>query len=208
MRALAALCVTGALTVLAWSAAPAQSVPPLLPPQPVSATGPTGRVLGTAYSAISRATVLDPAAATQATFAYRSAVARLRMGDAAGARAEAARAMAIASAADQGVPASSLPAESMAAPGGVFPSLAAASREPALLEAALPASVRQARMAVLRAAACGADTTKASAHLRDAIDAYVSGDAARTNAEARAATQAAAATSRPSSGCRRTTRTP
>ena len=194
-------------TALCGLRAAAQGVPPLLPQQPPPAVNSAAaRALNDAYTALNRAMVLDPGAATRADFAYQSALARLRMGDVAGALADAARAQGLAGAAPPLAPAVSRaltfpPSQTSA---GLR---SGAAQVQALSAAPLPPYIITARDAVLKAANCGADTRKASAHLRDAIDAYVSGDAARARSEARSANDATSRSSALASGCRHTRRT-
>lgn len=162
--------------------------PPLifLPPPPVP-FGPTGLALQGAYGSINRAVPIDPSAALRAAFAYQAALARLRMGDTFGARAEAARAQAIAGWAGGSSPIPQVPAN---------PAAPAVAGSTALLPPAvpvpmagspLPGYILDARNRIWAAQDRGVDTRDATRYLRIAVDAYLGGDASRAKSAARAA---------------------
>ncbi len=177
-------------------------VPPPLLPAPPLATSPLGRGLSGAYGAIVRAGTANPAAAQQANFAYVQALQHARMGDVSGALAAAHTAQALA-----GSPAREpqllLPALPPAAPipvaparpgesaGGVFPSTGGVP----IIENGVPLApdLVVARQEIeLAGSISRRPLDAAKTHYRAALDAYVSGNAARAHAEARAAFDAAA----------------
>jgi hypothetical protein len=146
----------------------AQTVLVFLPPPPPVPFGPTELALAGAYGSINRAAPVDPSAALRAAFAYEAALARLRMGDTFGARAEAARAQAIAGWAGPGT---SIPL--------AVPVQVAASP--------LPGYILDARNRIWQAQDRGIDTHDATRYLRVAVDAYLDGNTPRAQSEARAA---------------------
>jgi hypothetical protein len=178
-----------ALWLCSAIAALAQSAPVVLyPPPPPAGFGPTALALQNAYGAVSRASSVDAAAALRAAFAYQAALARLQMGDAFGARAEAARAQGLAGAAGIGTTIPLLapfsPSGSMAAP--ALPPVVAVP----LAGSPLPSYILDARNRIWQTQDRGGDTASAARHLRHAIDAYVDGNVVRARSEARAATEA------------------
>ncbi len=162
------------------------AVPLPAPPAPFT---PAMTAIGTAYSAINRAAVLDPAAAARAQFAYRQALSRLKMGDPAGAAAYAASALAIANAGAAGVTVVA-PASAAGFAGAAGVASAQVKRYGSFGDVSLPDYLITVRDRVWRARAHGADVTVATRHLRDAVDAWLAGDAARARREAQASTAA------------------
>lgn len=135
----------------------------------------------------------DPAAAERASFLYAQARERAARGDASGALAAAASAQALAGAR------SAAPLPTLAPqiqPGGaagalVPPSLAASAGLPET--GLLPAGLLAARNEIELAERIGhAPLTEAKAHYRSALDAYLSGNAARSRVEAKASFDLAA----------------
>ena len=177
-------------------AAPAQPAQPqtvLVPlPAPPQPFGPATAAIGTAYSAIQRAAVLDPSAAQRAEYAYRLALSRLQMGDRASAAAYAASALAIANAGVAAGEARAIaPIDARALTGGAAPAAAAtAKRYGAFGDVTLPDYLIAARDRIAAARAHGADVTVATRRLRAAVDAWLAGDAAQSKREAHAATAA------------------
>jgi hypothetical protein len=180
-----------------------QAGPALLPlvPPPLPTT-PLGRSLSGAYGAIVRANAANPAGAQAANFAYVQALQRARMGDVSGALAAAH--IAAATAMSPGIapqllaPANPAPGPLPVAParpgensGGVFPSTAGVP----IVEngVALEPDLVVARQEIdLAGQLSRRNLDGAKAHYRAALDAYVSGNAARARSEARAAFEAAA----------------
>jgi hypothetical protein len=180
-----------ALWLCSAGAAVSQTAPLVLyPPAPPAGVGPTALALQNAYGAANRASSTDPAAALRATFAYQAALARLQMGDAFGARAEAARAQGLAGAAGIGT---TIPLLAPLSPSGsMAPSTLALPPSTAipLAGSPLPSYILYARNRIWNAQDRGVNTASAARHLRNAIDAYVDGNRARAQSEARAATEA------------------
>jgi hypothetical protein len=144
----------------------AQAVPLVFLPPPPVPFGPTGLALAGAYDSINRAVPVDPSAALRAAFAYEAALARLRMGDTFGARAEAVRAQAIAGWAGAGT--------------SISPPVQVAGSP-------LPGYILDARDRIWQAQDRGIDTRDATRYLRVAVDAYLDGNAPRAQSEAHAA---------------------
>ena len=195
MRGLTVLVLACALGLP--SAARAQSVPvapaplpplPVLPGPPLP-TGALGRSLAGAYGAIVRAGATDPAAAQRAEFLYAEARQRALRGDVSGALASANAAQA---AALSQRPALLAPAEPNVLPAGSVP------REPPILSgggaAALPPDLLVARneIALADRLHAGGSLDAAKRRYRRALDAYLSGNAASSHREARAAFDLAA----------------
>ncbi len=170
-------------------------------PPPIPAT-PLGRSLSGAYGAIVRAGTANPAAAQQAQFSYVQALQRARMGDVSGALAAAhtaeATAMTPAVSPQMLLPATPVPGPLPVAPprpgqnqAGVFPSTAGVP----IVENGVPLApdlVAAQQEIGLAGQISRGSLDAAKAHYRAALDAYVSGNAARSHAEARAAFDAAA----------------
>jgi hypothetical protein len=123
-------------------------------------------------------------AALRAAFAYQAALARLRMGDSFGARAEAAQAQAFAGAAGAGT---TIPLLAPLAPSGSTTSALPPSLAVPLAGSPLPVYILDARNRIWNAQDRGVNTASAARHLRNAIDAYVDGNGARAQSEAHAA---------------------
>jgi hypothetical protein len=184
--------LAGVLASCMTAAAPAQAAPqPPAPPQPVFIPlpappvpfGPATTAVSNAYGAIGRASVVDPAAAQRAAYAYRLALSRLLMGNPAAAAAYAASAQAAAGAAGIGT---TIP---VAAPAAAL-TTAPPVHGPVPGGPVLPDYLLQARDRIQRAQTSGADVTVATRHMRAAVDAWLDGDDARARSETNAATRA------------------
>lgn len=180
-----------ALSLCSAGAALSQTAPLVLyPPVPPAGFGSTALALQNAYGAVARVSAVDSTAALRAAFAYQAALARLRMGDSFGARAEAAQAQAFAGAAGLGT---TIPLLAPLSPSGstanalraLPPSLAVP-----LAGSPLPGYILDARNRIWNAQDRGVNAASAARHLRNAIDAYVDGNASRAQSEAHAATEA------------------
>jgi hypothetical protein len=180
-----------ALCAALLSRAPAGAAPvPVLPvpAPPAPATGPTGAVLGDAYRALQSAVSANPAAAVQAQFLYAQALGRLRAGDAAAARADAAMALGLAGAAGPATVAPLSPARGLSA-GGYAPSAPLAVPPGGLL----PPELREVRDRIVRdVEQSGKPLPEAAAPYRAALAAYHNGDLPAALSGARAAAAAAA----------------
>ncbi len=159
-------------------AMPAPFVPlPLVAPLP---TSPLGRALAGSASAIESARTSDPAAAQRAAAFDLRARQQAAVGDVSGALASSSLARAAALSGTPGGFASAVPFS--AAPAAAFPNVPLAGGG-----VVLPADLLAARNAIERAAATRHDSTLnlAKSQYRRALDAYLSGDLARAQRDAR-----------------------
>jgi hypothetical protein len=173
----------GAIVAAAPAAAQILPLVSTIPAPPFPA-GPVSQSLGGAYRAIVRAGLTNPSAAERASFLYAQARERARRGDVAGALASSAAAQAAA-----GSPASRAvvpltPSEALPAP-GLPPTLSVPLADSA---AALPADLLVARNEIELAERLHAPGSldEAKRRYRSALDAYLSGNAAKEATEARA----------------------
>ena len=202
LAALVASVATAAVAVSSISVSAIAATPPIVAiPLPVLAppalpTTPVGRSLAGAYGAIVTAGARDPFAAQEASFAYTRALQQARVGNVAGALAAAneARAEALSGAAPGLVPPIAPIVPQPFAGDGASPNVPPALGVP-LVAGGVPLSpdLENARDEIgLASREHGRNLTVARAHYRRALDAYVSGDAATSRVEARAAFDAAA----------------
>jgi hypothetical protein len=179
------------LLAVTWASPVSAQIAPIvttLPAPPVPG-GPLSQSLNGAYRAILHAGTVNPGAAQQASFLYAQARERALRGDVSGALASAAAAQATA-----GVPAraaiaalqSTTEAASVTPPAAALPIVDSA--------ALLPADLLVARNEIELAEKVrpGASLVEAKRRYRSALDAYLSGNAAKSASEARASFDAAA----------------
>ncbi len=184
----------GIAPILPATAGPTAGSVPLPPPPPVPA-GPVARSIGDAYRAIVTAAPANPAAAQQASFLYAQARERAARGDYAGALAAADSAQALARSRPATVLAPVVTPgafSSGSAPSG--PAVAAPGSAAAVPDAGLlPGDLLAARNEIELAERIGhASLAAAKARYRNALNAYLDGNAARSHSEARASFDLAA----------------
>lgn len=183
--------MVAALLGLAWASPVVAQIAPIVTtiPAPPVPGGPLSQSLNGAYRAILHAGTLNPAAAQQASFLYAQARERAHRGDLSGALASAAAAAATAGApanAAIAAQAATTQAASVTPPAAALPIVDSA--------ALLPADLLVARNEIELAERVrpGASLDEAKRRYRSALDAYLSGNAAKAATEARASFDAAA----------------
>ncbi len=184
---------------LLWPASPLQAQTAARPnfPAPPLPTTPVGRSLSNAYHSIVRAEVSNPAAAQQASYKYVQALQRARAGDVSGALSASGQAQAQVL---TGVPRAQ-PVQPLTAPQVPTTVLAPTGVTPPENGVPIVDSGGEVLTADLLVARNEIDLAQsithkplgaAQLHYRKALDAYESGNAARSRVEARSAFDAAA----------------